>query len=934
MEYIKILNKVQEHSKNYPTEPLSKGFKILEGKLSIIKKILKNSSINSTEKQIQLENELFLINSDTYNKHGKPQELEEILLNLKKDFRSTTGELDTRAIASHSTRRSLTTPTKEKLEAVNNFLRQMEAANIDPSFTLNSLLASVIHKTISSSELTRGKSSAGISSMLIDCELKGKIYKKYNLLNYLAKNFMHSGLHGISLYNYKIKEDTEKKKILILPLSENELDTLAEFIFVCLLKHKILFEEKPDKKKFNASYTLNFSEKFEELSLGTAMLVANSFLFLSKPKPWKLNEFGQLYGGGYLLNCDSPIHPLFKCVNSTYPVEYQATTEMCSVINSMQDTSYRINQKNLLHVQNNFFDCVTNLFCIKKEDEKDKNLNCLFDTNLNIKTLKTYLEENNLFIKPQLTDVELRIFMFNKAEYKKNYLRICQLFLDVLLMTMIAIELEHIEFYFKITLDPRGRVYKGEAIIGPTGNALSQFLVELVAENLYTYEDIKNIPSCFPLKKLTENSIGKNYFSFHKYVKGLFSTINLDASQQGCSIISGLTGFKEGLISTNVLTLPCLNGKPELKDYYTEIMTASSNFYSKKLEENDLSTNERNFLNNYLSYSSNNREHAKSWVMKLPYNQKSLTRAKELLDNVVLKRMVLDLNDPKVNKEFFSYAIKVANTFSYFLGPPIEKFRVFTENTFKAEMKERSKRLQLALDNKETLRLYTSWLTKSLKLSKDLDREKTKEASDLTSQQLEYLDSLNILWDGSFSDKEKLFTQKKNEESACKGNSIFTVGSLESGLIATTFHGETISESIAFISAERRKSSHNVNRIGLIPDSAQIIRASMANFIQSIDARILFKVLIKCNKQNIPISTNHDCYTVEVKYSETVQRFYFESFCEIVLQNNYLENFFTSNIIYSSLNNNYLTELKTLKENVLNSIKTQELVKSPFILKS
>lgn len=198
-----------------------------------------------------------------------------------------------------------------------------------------------------------------------------------------------------------------------------------------------------------------------------------------------------------------------------------------------------------------------------------------------------------------------------------------------------------------------------------------------------------------------------------------------------------------------------------------------------------------------------------------------------------------------------------------------------------------------------------------------------------------YLNSLNIAWDFSIKDSELLLAAKLKEENLCKAISVFNVGTLESGLTSNTFFGKAVTEKIRFISCSKKKSFLSISRISLSPDCTQIIRAAMANFIQSIDARILYEVLLKCGENNIAVTTNHDCYSVSPLFYEKVQTFYFESYCKIVLGDNYIYNFFKNNIIYSTLDiETQLNEYKQNRIKILDKIKDFKIKMSPFILKS
>lgn len=76
----------------------------------------------------------------------------------------------------------------------------------------------------------------------------------------------------------------------------------------------------------------------------------------------------------------------------------------------------------------------------------------------------------------------------------------------------------------------------------------------------------------------------------------------------------------------------------------------------------------------------------------------------------------------------------------------------------------------------------------------------------------------------------------------------------------------------------------------------------LPNFIHSLDAAILVKVVLKCKKQGIKVYTIHDCFYINYENINDIIKIYSAAFVEILIDNNVLESLLNDNSAFEDEN--------------------------------
>ena len=132
-----------------------------------------------------------------------------------------------------------------------------------------------------------------------------------------------------------------------------------------------------------------------------------------------------------------------------------------------------------------------------------------------------------------------------------------------------------------------------------------------------------------------------------------------------------------------------------------------------------------------------------------------------------------------------------------------------------------------------------------------------------------------------------------------------------------------------------RDSDLSLHRQTNSPDFNKVQISLIANFIHYLDSRLKFSVVNKCRLSGIPLWGNHDCFYVCPTKKSIVLKHYFDSLIELLLSEQVIEHFLFSNDILPSPEFKQLLEkYDRNKKTVMENIKLQEYLMSPFILTS
>lgn len=128
---------------------------------------------------------------------------------------------------------------------------------------------------------------------------------------------------------------------------------------------------------------------------------------------------------------------------------------------------------------------------------------------------------------------------------------------------------------------------------------------------------------------------------------------------------------------------------------------------------------------------------------------------------------------------------------------------------------------------------------------------------------------------------------------------------------------------------------HKINYFTLTNeiDKKKASKTTVANFISFLKSRLCLLLVYKCMQKEILLWTDHNCLYTTHENSLIVKELFFESFKEIILENNTLENFFDANKTRNTKKlNKYLSDTNTAKKKILEKINTNKLKMSKHIL--
>lgn len=117
------------------------------------------------------------------------------------------------------------------------------------------------------------------------------------------------------------------------------------------------------------------------------------------------------------------------------------------------------------------------------------------------------------------------------------------------------------------------------------------------------------------------------------------------------------------------------------------------------------------------------------------------------------------------------------------------------------------------------------------------------------------------------------------------------------------------------------------------PDKKQASQAIAANYTHFLDSRLCGLVIIKAMEKGVILWTNHDCFYTHESNLDIIKELYFESYLELIINNNALTNFFNSNETKNIPTvNKFLSKINSNLNEIISDIETGRAVMCEFIL--
>jgi hypothetical protein len=373
----------------------------------------------------------------------------------------------------------------------------------------------------------------------------------------------------------------------------------------------------------------------------------------------------------------------------------RAKKSLVDSVNYLQNQSYNINKNCLKYLDNNKLTCLLeflkgynldSLDIFITEDTQDGSISSTIEkkslqsTNLiGIKSCYSYVfgskKDQAIELTVGVTGLETRVRL-------QNYKKFIYLILKFILDYKIAHLLKNYTLWFSTFVDFRSRIYFTGISIKPQGNILSKFLLDLSASGRNTTSKealiLKGKLECLEANKTLK---GKQFFELRKLEFKSSSTIGLDVSSSGAQILSGLSGYKKGLLSTNLLREGTAG---EDNDFYLEILEKFLNYFSVQKKKIKLLSSTKLYLGLSIKVSLElfdlfelifDRQFVKGWSMRFFYSEGNSARLNSLETSlpVVYSRM------PTAKK----LLRKIVSLLSTFIDQPIVDMISFIKNKFK-----------------------------------------------------------------------------------------------------------------------------------------------------------------------------------------------------------------------------------------------------------
>lgn len=608
-----------------------------------------------------------------------------------------------------------------------------------------------------------------------------------------------------------------------------------------------------------------------------------------RPKFWKKNEndFRRNFGhGGFYFNSRENNNGVLGRNRSN---TIWLTDRELKSLNYLQSNFYSINQKYLELVKG-----LPEYFFLEYLKERSADLEALKACEMverkgkkSIKVLELeqffgkdlVLNElrDSLSFKPKSKAIHKKL-LNRKQSLKTNYINAINLIMEFVHCYCIADLFKSTDFFFPLSIDTRGRIYYSIAK-GGFGLQSNKFVKNYIELKGNSYGEILTL-DCINKQNegieldfnLSKSFSTDSFFADIKEYFGIKSSVyGIDASCSGSSIISGLLGYKQGLIYTNVIQEQAepLEAKRCIYEHFKDYLQQGSAdikyvFPSKYIKEQanrekvDYSVIKVVCQSVFIALRDTllTREHVKHFVMCQNYSQQNSGRADYIDSSFLIPFLSTQTDVPLI-----SYRLRKSISF---------RLAQWIGSNYKECFPEFDEFCQI------------------LKL-KDLHKKATV---------------FRLAQSGRFvikTAKGKLI--KCFKPSFCFSNSAIR---------------HEISYLVFTADIDQRKS----------------IQSITANFIHFLDSRLCSAVIYKCLEHKIVLWTNHDCFFVEKKNHELLKQIYFECYKDLLIENFVLFEFLEANMDVSANNKikKFLEKVSLTRSAVLEDLKTSRVFPSSFIL--
>lgn len=524
---------------------------------------------------------------------------------------------------------------------------------------------------------------------LEECNITAsKNFKKFNF----GAEFTKKDLVLLAFHFGEILEVTQVVKLEREPLEALNSAYLYEFetrllsVFVGLRKIELPLLVKPLNWVLGEDISPTSLLKVTEQVDTKMVSEANLAYYVQK-------ETVQLNGGGYLYNKSfgsEGVH--LKCKTSFT----RAKAGLAESVNSLQNQNFNINKSCFRYLNSNRLECLL-------EYLKAYNLNSLdiFTTiynsageTLTLEARKALKAKDILSIKSchffvfgscidQAIDAKARL----KFSYYKTYLGFVIRFITTVTIANIF---KNNVLWFSAFVDFRSRVYFAGGSIKPQGDCLSQFLLDFPKRSTKEGRENLNSKDAISLKhslknlELNKALMGKNFFKLRRLEFRTVSLIGLDVSSSGAQILSGIVGYKKGLVNTNFFRKSIRSSD---QDFYNDIRLDFLNYFStesKKIKTLNVDALPFGLSVEVLSIffvtleMIFSRSFVKNWTMCFFYGEGNKARGQQLYYELLSIHSGI-----KKFTGFIKICEKVARLLPSFVDAPLTEVIKFIKSKFK-----------------------------------------------------------------------------------------------------------------------------------------------------------------------------------------------------------------------------------------------------------
>ena len=519
-------------------------------------------------------------------------------------------------------------------------------------------------------------------------------------------------------------------------------------------------------------------------------------------------------------------------------------------LNFVQSNYYNINHEFLSYFKKNFKEiCLKQFasfpdvnFLIKNFEDKTSKT-CIIQFLTELLATDTFLLNLLEGSKQNKLNKNIQRQINSRRDYLINhYYNLANTFFGLVYAYILAERFKKYDIYFTIFIDSRGRLYfvSSGAFFGLQSGDLAKSLINLkgnsynsnnflaIEQNIDYFSNKHYIDFVNSLKK------DKNMFQYLCVERKIpFTTISNDASCSGTSILSGLIGYLNGLVMTNVFvdSNNDLKRKRCIYSYFLRAMEENypqsvDSLYSvkekeKKLEDFEMLEKDfERYIESLLKEIKEfllTREHAKQFVMRKNYSETNKGRLDYFYENVILPLYINRFTDSiekqqKFLKSFSYYLARWINEVYTITFPEISEFCDFLVEMFKDKQ-------SVTLNSPGNSDFsYYQFLSKTFKLKRpSLQKVRSPDLS---------------VW---------VQTDKT--------------------------------------------------------DVRKLQISLLANFTHYLDSRLVFLVLYKCYINSVVVYPNHYCFYCCPSNKELLLTFYYESFVELLLSPDLINHFLKINFI-------------------------------------